>query len=256
MYMMTHNWYWYAGITIGEVREAVKRAKRGKSVGEDGVYVETLTGEPCIAFMHKMFDTCFTSAIIPAAWSLGIINLILKCASDDPRDPTKYRGITIASSVYTLYCSILNCRITSWVEENSILCDEQCGLRRERSTWTTSATYRMSLCCCMRMTLYYCLIASYASRLCMGTYCTQWGLSINASKSKIIHFRCSSQQLTNFNVVCKGSELEMVAQYKYLGLIFEDSNGRTTFTVFSKSNLNLGKKQPPPIFFVLCNTND
>ena len=45
-----------------------------------------------------------------------------------------YRGITVACATYKLYCSVLNNRLTKWVEHNDILCDEQAGFRSGRCT--------------------------------------------------------------------------------------------------------------------------
>ena len=38
-----------------------------------------------------------------------------------------YRGITVACATYKFYCSVLNNRLTKWVEHNDILCDEYGG---------------------------------------------------------------------------------------------------------------------------------
>ena len=39
-----------------------------------------------------------------------------------------------ASMVYTIYCSILNHRLSHWIESNNILCDEQNDFRSGRCT--------------------------------------------------------------------------------------------------------------------------
>ncbi len=44
-----------------------------------------------------------------------------------------YRGITLASSVYKIYCSILNHRLNQWAEANGLVEDEQNGFRKSRS---------------------------------------------------------------------------------------------------------------------------
>ncbi len=49
-------------------------------------------------------------------------------------DPLKYRGITLLSVVGKLYSSILNDRLTTWVEGKGILVEEQAGFRKKRST--------------------------------------------------------------------------------------------------------------------------
>ena len=54
--------------------------------------------------MVVLFNTCFSTGTIPEELSGGIINPILKNPKPDARDPNNYRGSTITSSVYKLYC--------------------------------------------------------------------------------------------------------------------------------------------------------
>ena len=65
-------------------------------------------------YMVVLFNTCFSTGTMPEEWSRGIINPILKNPEADVCDPNNYRGITITSSVYKLYCQILNHRLTAW----------------------------------------------------------------------------------------------------------------------------------------------
>ena len=50
------------------------------------------------------------------------------------RDPLSYRGITLSNSMYKLYSSVINDRLSKWVENSDILVDEQNGFRKKRST--------------------------------------------------------------------------------------------------------------------------
>ena len=84
--------------------------------------------------MHILFNVCFTTGCIPSEWGKGIVNPIPKSANNDPRDPMSYRGITIAPSMYKLYCYVLNNRLSKWVEINDKIEDEQNGFRKNRST--------------------------------------------------------------------------------------------------------------------------
>ena len=77
---------------------------------------------------------CFNSGFTPTEWGRGIINPIPKSSTSDPRDPLSYRGITLAPAIYKLYCSILNERLSYWVNSNNVLVDEQNGFRKGRST--------------------------------------------------------------------------------------------------------------------------
>ena len=121
-------------ITIQEVRLALMRANQGKALGDDGIPVEVLHSNACVSYLVRLFNSCFQSASVPDVWSRGIITPILKNAKEDPRDPLNYRGITVTSAVYKLFCSVLNQRLTCWVDDNGIICDEQNGFRVGRST--------------------------------------------------------------------------------------------------------------------------
>lgn len=121
-------------ISIFEVRKAVNDAKRNKANGLDGISADVLKNDSAVSFLHILFNICFDNSVIPSDWGKGIINPIPKSNTTDPRDPLSYRGITLASAMYKLYCSVLNKRLSSWVEENDILVDEQNGFRKGRST--------------------------------------------------------------------------------------------------------------------------
>ena len=83
---------------------------------------------------ESIFNVCFSTGFIPSEWGKGIVNPIPDSANNDPRDPISYRGITIAPSMYKLYCYVLNQRLSKWVESNNKLEDEQNGFRKNRST--------------------------------------------------------------------------------------------------------------------------
>ena len=56
----------------------------------------------------------FVQAHVPSEWDKCIINPIPKSSTSDRRDPLSYRGISLAPSMYKLYCSVLNRRLSSW----------------------------------------------------------------------------------------------------------------------------------------------
>ena len=63
-------------------------------------------------------------------WGKCITNSIPKSTSDNPRNPLSHRAISLSSSMYKLYCSILNNRLSYWAEENAKILDEQNGFRK------------------------------------------------------------------------------------------------------------------------------
>ena len=103
-------------------------------MGYDDIPIEVLQSEQCAEYLLSFFNCCFNSGSIPDIWSRGIINPILKDPNSDTRNPHNYRGITITSAVYKLFCSILNSRLSNLLEMNHGLCEEQNGFRIGRST--------------------------------------------------------------------------------------------------------------------------
>ena len=56
----------------------------------------------------------------------------------------------------------------------------------------------------------------------LGEWCCKWGLTINGNKSKVMHFRSQSVDKTGFQFICADETLEIISQYKYLGLILTE----------------------------------
>lgn len=121
-------------ISLLEVKKAVDKVKRGKACGVDELPSEVLKNDATILFLHALYNICFENGITPSLWNRCIINPIPKSTTADPTDPMSYRGISLACTTYKIYCNILNDRLSSWVEDNGILADEQNGFRKKRST--------------------------------------------------------------------------------------------------------------------------
>ena len=51
----------------------------------------------------------------------------------DRLDPLTFRPISLISVPYKIYADILNKRLSSWLERNDILSEEQNGFRKKRS---------------------------------------------------------------------------------------------------------------------------
>ena len=95
---------------------------------------QVLNNDGLIYFLHVLFNVCFNKAVVPAVWGKCVIKLIPKASSTDPRDPLSYRGISLASAVYKIYCSFVNELLSNWVASNNLIADEQNGFRKKRST--------------------------------------------------------------------------------------------------------------------------
>ncbi len=71
----------------------------------------------------------------------------------------------------------------------------------------------------------------------MHTWCNKWRFIVNPAKSKIIHFRNAPKAQTDFkfHLGTNGKELEVVDNYKYLGVFFD------SYLTFNKAAETLGK---------------
>ncbi len=112
-------------ITLEDVMNAASKAKLGKAVGIDQLPSETLKYGPVYPFMVNLFNYCFKYRIIPSAWQ--------KSGDKDIRLPLNYRGITLTCHMYKIYCTILNVWLSTFLEENQILEEEQNEFRKMRS---------------------------------------------------------------------------------------------------------------------------
>ena len=126
--------YLDSSISFQDVYKAVFSLKNGKAEGVDDLPAEVLKCEKVIHVLHKLISSCFESGMIPSEWNKGIIAPVPKGATSNPMEPTTYRGITMTSCVYKVYCKILNERLYKWVDDRGILYDEQNGFRQKRST--------------------------------------------------------------------------------------------------------------------------
>ena len=119
-------------ISEAEVRKALNKAKAGKAVGIDNIPNEVMKNSSTILLLKTLFSSIFKSTLIPSLWKKAIIKPIPKSASIDPKVPMQYRAISLLSTVYKIYTSILNCRLLAYAERN-IIYDEQNGFRPGRS---------------------------------------------------------------------------------------------------------------------------
>ncbi|XP_060597076.1 uncharacterized protein LOC132750994 isoform X1 [Ruditapes philippinarum] len=120
-------------ISIEEIVNVVMSAKSKSACGIDNLLYAVLKFPPVIAVLHKLFQLIFDTSVIPSDWRKAIICPILKDKSSDKRLPLNYRGVSLLSCVGKLYSSLINKRITFYLENENLLADEQNGFRRGRS---------------------------------------------------------------------------------------------------------------------------
>ena len=119
-----------ADISFDEVSKAINKTKLGKAYLD--IPNEILKNINAKLLLHKLFNLCFKTGLNPTDWNFSDIKPIPK-KDKDQRDPLQNRCISIMCCVAKVYSSILNSRIHKYLEDNSILVDEQNGFRASRS---------------------------------------------------------------------------------------------------------------------------
>ena len=120
-------------ILYSEVVKQVRKAKRNKAPGLDGILNEVLKNNDVIFALFKMFKYCFHNHCLPSIWLKAVIHPIPKGAEKDPYLPLSYRGISLLATTCKIYTGILNARIINYLNSRKLICDEQYGFREGKS---------------------------------------------------------------------------------------------------------------------------
>lgn len=81
----------------------------------------------------SLFNSILDAGIIPESWSIGNICPIYK-NKGDPLLPENYRPITLLRCLGKLFTSVLNNRLTRFLDEHELLSETQTGFRKDYST--------------------------------------------------------------------------------------------------------------------------
>ena len=119
-------------ISLEEVTDAVYSLKDKKAAGPDGLGPSTLKNINTLKYLHKLFNLCFKKSLIPDEWYYSSLTPIYK-GIGNKYDTNNYRGIAVQSCITKCYCKILNYRLTTYLDSNDLLCEEQGGFRKNRS---------------------------------------------------------------------------------------------------------------------------
>ena len=121
-------------ISEKEVTECIKSLKNKKSPGNDQINNEMTkcTNKEGKQLITKLFNTILKFGHFPKDWNFGLLKLIHKGGETD--DENNYRAITLNSCLGKLFCTILNQRLYSQLEDKNIFCREQAGFRKNHRT--------------------------------------------------------------------------------------------------------------------------
>lgn len=119
-------------ITEREIERHIKRLKSEKSPGPDKIANEALKlgSHILVNYLTKLFNLILQQEQIPKHWCSS--NIILLYKKGNPRDINNYRPISLLSSIYKLFSSIILSRIAPDIDRNQPI--EQAGFRPCYST--------------------------------------------------------------------------------------------------------------------------
>ena len=122
-----------ADITCEEVEAALKRLKRNKAAGVDGIRAEFILDASAILLdpLAQTFNQVLNKGV-PPSWCVGLIHPIYKAG--DQNDPGNYRGITVVVILSKLYAMVLETRATAWAENMNCRAKGQAGFRKDFRT--------------------------------------------------------------------------------------------------------------------------
>jgi hypothetical protein len=117
-------------ITVDEIEDALNAANLTSAPGLDGlpyrVYFRFRLA--LLPILHGIFNKCWSSKRIPAAWKMSMTELIFK--KGDPAQASNWRPLALQNTLYKLYASVLKTRFTLWLDSNERLTNSQKGFRK------------------------------------------------------------------------------------------------------------------------------
>ena len=121
--------------TDEEIRHIAKNLKKNKATGDDNILNEYIysTIDLFLPVYKKLFNYILHTGNVPQDWVIGNIVPIYK-NKGDPTLPGNYRGISILSCFGKFFTSIINYRLTNFINNNNILSENQAGFRPGYST--------------------------------------------------------------------------------------------------------------------------
>ena len=114
----------------------VKFLKRGKAPGPDTIPNEVLRLDTTTSLFHhlaKLFTSSIQLGYIPTAWKIATLRMLLK-PDKLPSLTTRYRPISLISSIMKLFERVIEQRLRSHLEHIGFINKHQSGFRRAKST--------------------------------------------------------------------------------------------------------------------------
>lgn len=111
-----------------EIRQALKRLKKNKAPGEDGIAVELLKagGSVVIKELRLLFNEVLFTGVVPTEWTRSLVVLFHK--RGDNTLLKNYRPISLLSQVYKVLSRVITTRLSGRLDQYQPR--EQAGFRK------------------------------------------------------------------------------------------------------------------------------
>lgn len=111
---------------LEEVKRAIRKLKKGKAAGEDGIQNEAwLWGGQGVKRAIREICRRVWGREVPERWKDGVIVLIAKKRRAERVED--YRGVTLMPTAYKIYAMVLTERLRGEMEEKGMLPEGQAG---------------------------------------------------------------------------------------------------------------------------------
>jgi hypothetical protein len=119
---------------VKEIKGGITRLKAGKTGGPDLILNEFIKegSNTLVLTLTKLFNKILNSGKFPKIWNFSLLTSIYK--SGDHADCGNYRGISITSFLGKLFTSLLQKRISEFLETNGLFSANQGGFRKNYRT--------------------------------------------------------------------------------------------------------------------------
>ena len=120
--------------TMAELNIVLRSLSRGRAPGPDTITTDMLKGSPYILklFLLDHYNHCLATSTTPDSWALSEVIMLVKKIQLDTRDLSNYRPISLTNSMYKLFASLIQKRLSHFFDDR--IRSTQFGFRAKRST--------------------------------------------------------------------------------------------------------------------------
>ena len=122
-------------ITIAELKKTIRKLKKKKSPGPDGITNEMLIhlGNTALSKLLETLNLSWSEGKVPQIWREAVMIPILKREKNKAK-AANYRPISLTSCVCKTLERIINRRLQWYLETKNLIVQELAWFRRFRST--------------------------------------------------------------------------------------------------------------------------